>query len=112
MTRRYIIIGAGAIGGAVGGRLALAGLDTVLVARGDTFRPCNAQGSGSAPRTRTSPCRSGAVGGPDEIELRAADVLVLSTKTQQADDALRPGPMRRWPTTSGRGARPASGYPS
>ncbi len=89
MTRRYIIIGAGAIGGAVGGRLALAGLDTVLVARGDHLQAM--QRSGLRLRTPdedvTVPVR--AVGGPDEIELRAADVLVLSTKTQQADDALR-----------------------
>ena len=32
---RYIILGAGAVGGALGGRLGLAGRDVVLVARGD-----------------------------------------------------------------------------
>lgn len=31
---RYIIVGAGAVGGAIGGRLAEAGHDVVLVARG------------------------------------------------------------------------------
>ena len=35
---RYIIIGAGAVGGAIGGRLALAGRSVVLVARGDHLR--------------------------------------------------------------------------
>ena len=32
---RYLILGAGAVGGALGGRLALVGRETVLVARGD-----------------------------------------------------------------------------
>ena len=32
---RYIILGAGAVGGAIGARLALAGRGVVLVARGD-----------------------------------------------------------------------------
>ncbi len=31
---RYIIYGAGGIGGAIGGRLALAGRDVVLITRG------------------------------------------------------------------------------
>ncbi len=31
---RYVISGAGAVGGVIGGRLALAGFDVVLVARG------------------------------------------------------------------------------
>lgn len=37
---RYIIIGAGAVGGAVGGRLAEAGHEVVLVAREPTSRRC------------------------------------------------------------------------
>ena len=85
---RYVIIGAGAIGGALGARLAQAGRDAVLVARGDHLRAL--QSSGLRLRTPeedvTVPVH--AVGGPDELELRVDDVLVLATKTQQAPDAL------------------------
>ncbi len=35
---RYVIVGAGAIGGMIGGRLAAAGVPTVLVARGEHGR--------------------------------------------------------------------------
>ena len=33
--RRYVIVGAGAIGGGIGARLVQAGLPTVLIARGE-----------------------------------------------------------------------------
>ena len=33
--RRYVIVGAGAIGGGIGARLVQAGLPTALIARGD-----------------------------------------------------------------------------
>ncbi|MFN8508386.1 MAG: 2-dehydropantoate 2-reductase N-terminal domain-containing protein [Dehalococcoidia bacterium] len=36
---RYIIYGAGAVGGAIGGRLFQSGRDVVLIARGATSRP-------------------------------------------------------------------------
>ena len=85
---RYVIIGAGAIGGAIGGRLAHAGLGAVLVARGEHL--ATLQRSGLRLRTPdedvTVPVH--AVGGPDDLELTADDVLVVATKTQQAPDAL------------------------
>lgn len=85
---RYVIIGAGAIGGAIGGRLVHAGREAVLVARGEHLRAL--QTSGLRLRTPqedvTVPVH--AVAGPEELELRADDVLVLTTKTQQAPDAL------------------------
>ena len=85
---RYVIVGAGAIGGALGGRLAHAGREAVLVARGDHLAAL--QQSGLRLRTPdedvTVPVH--AVGGPDELELRPDDVLVVATKTQQAPDAL------------------------
>jgi 2-dehydropantoate 2-reductase len=85
---RYVVIGAGAIGGAIGGRLVHAGREAVLVARGDHLRAL--QQSGLRLRTPdedlTVPVQ--AVGGPEELELRPDDVLVVATKTQQAGDAL------------------------
>jgi len=88
VSRRYVIIGAGAIGGAIGGRLALAGSDVVLVARGEHLAAL--QTDGLRLRTPTEDVRVAppAVGGPTGLELRGEDVLMLATKTQQADAAL------------------------
>lgn len=88
MTRRYIIIGAGAIGGAIGGRLALADVEVVLVARGEQLAAL--QGDGLRLRTPDEDVRvhPRAVAGPDELTLSPDDVLVLTTKTQQAVAAL------------------------
>ncbi|MFC4534816.1 ketopantoate reductase family protein [Sphaerisporangium dianthi] len=79
---RYIIIGAGAVGGTIGGRLAESGHDVVLVARGahlealrrDGLRLISPHGAVTVPIT--------AVGGPEELDLRDGDVLVLAVKTQ------------------------------
>jgi 2-dehydropantoate 2-reductase len=85
---RYIIIGAGAIGGGIGGRLAQAGLSTVLVARGDHLVALQQRGMRlrSPDADVTVPVR--AVGGPEEIGLHGDDVLVVATKTHQALTAL------------------------
>ncbi len=85
---RYIIIGAGAVGGALGGRLALSGQEAVLVARGDHLRAM--QENGLRLRTPDEDVRQPvtAVATPDEVRLEIDDVLVLATKTQQANQAL------------------------
>lgn len=86
---RYVIIGAGAIGGTLGALLARAGAATVLVARGRhaevlaiagmTLR--TADGTFHAPVTAAS--------GPEHVRLTDRDVLVFTTKTQQLDAALQ-----------------------
>ena len=47
---RYIVIGAGAIGGTIGGRLAANGHEVVLVARGRHLDALQARGLRLAPR--------------------------------------------------------------
>ena len=86
--RRYIIIGAGAIGGAVGGRLAEAGLPTVLVARGDHLAALRATGLRLRSPEAAVTLPVTAIGSSEEIELTPDDVLVLTTKTHQAQAAL------------------------
>lgn len=85
---RYVVVGAGAIGGALGGRLTHAGLDAVLVARGEHLAVL--QQSGLRLRTPTEDLQIPvtAVGGPDELELHPDDVVVVATKTQHAQSAL------------------------
>ncbi|MBA8796225.1 2-dehydropantoate 2-reductase [Friedmanniella endophytica] len=85
---RYVIIGAGAIGSAVGGCLAAAGRSAVLVGRQAHVDAVRSQGL--RVRTPESDRRVPveAVTGPDELRLTTDDVLVLSTKTHQAVTAL------------------------
>jgi 2-dehydropantoate 2-reductase len=86
---RYIVIGAGGIGGTIGGRLAQAGHEVVLVARGPHLDALRAQGGlRLATPEGTSVVSVPAVSGPDEVELTSDDVLFLATKTQDAESAL------------------------
>lgn len=84
-----MIIGAGAIGGTVGGVLARAGIPTVLIARGRHADVLAAQGitlktpDGTFRTPVTTASRA------DDVRLTERDVLVFSTKTQQLDAALQ-----------------------
>lgn len=87
---RYIIIGAGAVGGTVGGRLAEAGREVVLVARGAHAAALRADGLRLRVPQGELSYRLPVVSGPDELgTLRADDVLVLAVKTQDGEAALR-----------------------
>jgi 2-dehydropantoate 2-reductase len=89
VPNRYVIVGAGAIGGAVGGRLHQAGRSVVLVARGEHLEVLRHDGLRLRTPDEDVRLQVPVVGGPDELELTADDVLVLATKTQQVDAALR-----------------------
>ncbi|MEU8691662.1 2-dehydropantoate 2-reductase N-terminal domain-containing protein [Streptomyces sp. NPDC048665] len=86
---RYIIIGAGAVGGSVGGRLAQAGREVVLVARGRHLAELAAHGLRLLVPEGESRHRLPVVDGPGPLgELRADDVLLLAVKTQDTVAAL------------------------
>ena len=85
---RYIILGAGAVGGALGGRLGLAGRDVALAARGDHLAALHEHGLRLRTPDEDMTQSVMAIGGPEEIELSGDDILILATKTQQANDAL------------------------
>ncbi|TGA91877.1 2-dehydropantoate 2-reductase N-terminal domain-containing protein [Streptomyces sp. MZ04] len=86
---RYIIIGAGAIGGTVGGRLAEAGHDVVLVARGAHHDALRASGLRVSTPDGTRTHRLPVVQHPVDLgELRAGDVLFLAVKTQHCEAAV------------------------
>jgi 2-dehydropantoate 2-reductase len=89
VEHRYVVIGAGAIGGAIGARLHQAGREVVLVARGEHLRVLQDTGLRLRTASEDVRLRVPAVGGPDEVRLTTRDVLVLATKTQQAGEALR-----------------------
>ncbi|MPY48694.1 ketopantoate reductase family protein [Streptomyces acidicola] len=86
---RYIIIGAGAVGGAIGGRLAGSGHEVVLVARGSQYAALRDGGLRLRVPDGAFTRRLPTVDGPDALgELRADDVLVLAVKTQDSEAAL------------------------
>ncbi|MFI6550374.1 ketopantoate reductase family protein [Streptomyces prunicolor] len=86
---RYIIIGAGAVGGAIGGRLAGAGCEVVLVARGTQRAALAEHGLRLKVPDGESTHRLPVVEEPAELgELRPDDVLVLAVKTQDSEAAL------------------------
>jgi len=85
---RYIVIGAGAIGGTIGGRLSAGGHEVVLVARGRHLDALKARGLSLATPDGTSTLDIPAIGGPGELGLREDDVLILASKTQDAEPLL------------------------
>lgn len=87
--RRYVIIGAGAIGGTVGAVLTRAGIATVLVARGRHAETL--AGAGLTLRTPDGSFHTPvtAVSGAEHLRLTPDDVLIFTTKTQQLDLALQ-----------------------
>lgn len=86
---RYIIYGAGAIGGPIGAALFEAGRDVVLIARGDHRRAVAANGlryGNPAGGWRT--LRIPIVEHPSELTIGAGDVVVLSMQSQGTAAAL------------------------
>ncbi|MEV8433558.1 ketopantoate reductase family protein [Streptomyces chartreusis] len=87
---RYVIIGAGAVGGVIGGRLAGSGHEVVLVARGDHFEALRDHGLRLRVPEGELTHRLPVVDGPAALgELRPDDVLVLAVKTQDSVAALQ-----------------------
>lgn len=85
---RFIIIGAGAVGGTIGGCLHQAGHEVVLVARGRHLAALRDGGLTFATTLGTDTLRIAAAGGPDELTLTPEDVLILAVKSQDTAGVL------------------------
>ncbi|GAB2698906.1 ketopantoate reductase family protein [Kitasatospora kifunensis] len=85
---RYIIIGAGAIGGSIGGRLHESGHDVVLVARGSHLAALREDGLRFSTPEGTRTLGVPVVGGPEELELGPEDALVVAVKAQHTVGVL------------------------
>jgi 2-dehydropantoate 2-reductase len=85
---RYIIYGAGAVGGTIAGRLQQAGQNVVMIARGEHLRAV--QERGLLLRTPEGDYRLAvpAVGHPRELTFAADDVVLLTMKGNQTSAAL------------------------
>jgi 2-dehydropantoate 2-reductase len=85
---RFVIYGAGAVGGTIGGRLFEAGHDVTLVARGDHLAAVQRDGLTVASPSGTVTLPVPAVGSPADAGLAAGDVVLLAMKTQHTAAAL------------------------
>jgi 2-dehydropantoate 2-reductase len=88
-NHRYVIIGAGAIGGTLGAVLTRAGAPAVLVARGRHAEVLATAGMTLRTPDGTFHTSVTAASGTEQVRLTDRDVLVFTTKTQQLDSALQ-----------------------
>ena len=86
---RFIIYGAGGIGGTIGARLFLTGHDVLLIARGAHLEALRNDGMRFITATRDERLQIPAVGHPREAAIGADDVVLLCVKGQQTEEALR-----------------------
>ncbi len=85
---RFIIYGAGGVGGVVGGELHKAGVDVVLIARGTHLEALQSDGLRYETPSEDVTLAIDAVGHPSEIAPRGDDVVLLTMKTQHTEAAL------------------------
>ena len=104
MCSRYVIIGAGAVGATVAAQLAEAGLSVVVVARGTNLAALRSGGLRYLRPDGERHVPLEVAGGPREIDLRAEDVLVLATKSQDTEAIVA-----EWAWRPVAGARPGPG---
>jgi 2-dehydropantoate 2-reductase len=85
---RFLIIGAGAIGGVVGARLHQAGREVLLIARGDHHDAIAAHGlTLETPQDRVT-LSVAVVRSPDAVGFAGEDIVLLATKSQDSEAAL------------------------
>lgn len=85
---RFVVIGAGAVGVTLAAELSAAGIQHVLVGRGASARALAADGISYVRGTERLRPSLVVASSPEEVALDEDDVLVLATKTQDADRAL------------------------
>ncbi|MFC1921418.1 ketopantoate reductase family protein [Chloroflexota bacterium] len=86
---RLIIYGAGGIGCVTGGHLARTGHDVILVGRPGHVQAINEKGLQLITPTGNYSLEIPAVTGPDKIDFQPDDVILLSMKGQNTEEALR-----------------------
>ncbi len=85
---RVIVLGAGGVGGVLGGRLHQHGYDVVLIARGAHFEALSGSGLRLEDPDHSVTLAVPVVGSPADIDFQAGDVVVVATKTQDVAAAL------------------------
>jgi len=91
---RFVVLGAGAVGATIGGRLADAGYDVVLLARGRHAEAMARDGLRLAMPDRAITVKLPVVTDPSELRYDDGDALLLTTKTQDTVGVLDALPSR------------------
>jgi 2-dehydropantoate 2-reductase len=86
---RFVIYGAGAVGGVIGGRLKEQGHDVVLIGRGKQVAAVREQGLRVESPGGCVTLHLPIVEHPNEVVWSVDDVVLLTMKTQDTSDALR-----------------------
>jgi 2-dehydropantoate 2-reductase len=84
---RFVVYGAGAIGGVVGARLFQSGHEVVLIARGAHYEAIRDEGLRIQSPDHDATLAIPVVDHPSELDLTAGDVIVLAMKSQDTLDA-------------------------
>jgi len=85
---RFVVLGAGAVGGAIGGRLAQHGHSVLLIARGAHYEAIRDRGLRLESPDETITVAIPVVDRVSKISFTDDDVLILATKTQDTSAAL------------------------
>ena len=85
---RYVIYGAGGIGGSIGARLFQQGHEVILIARGAHLEALRRDGLRFESPASSVALKIPTAGSPAEAKVSESDVVVLAMKTQDTTDAL------------------------
>ncbi|MHB8463300.1 MAG: ketopantoate reductase family protein [Acidimicrobiales bacterium] len=86
---RFVVYGAGAIGGVIGGRLHEHGHDVVLIARGAHYEAIRDEGLRVESPDASVVLRIPVVGHPAEASLGPDDIVLLTMKSQDTAEAVQ-----------------------
>lgn len=86
---RFVIYGAGGIGGTIGARLHIAGFDVTLIARGRHYQAMAANGLRFFTPTLDEVLRIPCVDHPKDADVQPDDAVILCMKGQHTEAALR-----------------------
>jgi 2-dehydropantoate 2-reductase len=86
---RYVVYGAGAVGGVVGGLLHRAGHDVVLIARGEHLAAIQRDGLRLASPSGETRESIPAVGDPADVDWRDGDVVLVTVKSDATTTAAQ-----------------------
>jgi len=86
---RYVILGAGAVGGVVGGLLGVAGHEVALIARGEHLAAIRRDGLRVETPDAIHQVRAEVAADPAELGLRTDDVVLLGVKGNDTEAALQ-----------------------
>lgn len=86
---RYVVFGAGAVGGVVGGLLSVAGYEVALIARGTHLAAIRESGLTVQTPSATHVVKVDAAGSPQELGMRSGDVVFLGMKGNDTGAAVQ-----------------------